>query len=384
MSCHPQVSSLDLGSHSALNNSSAVENGDCTTCHYKFFPMVKGAVNNSNTYFCADCHTNAGTGPNKSSKIFIEKRHGEAACMDCHAADGKYHQDNPRGSVANLTYVNRFATANINTTDCADCHRAANLDDAPFNAPGMGTHSTGVCANGGCHGGGSTSIQVVHSTNPLDVNKPTITAPTLSSSTVTQGTDVNVTVTVNFPTNYATIDGAQYRIMLDSTEIKSWTPMSAADGNFNTQNEVARGRINTNNLSGTYSIEVRGMAGGPAQDPTIRYYPINGDVSAPKNVTLTVNEINGYINGTIYNGTGSNSPLEGALVSTNGANYTTGSDGKYSFGVPPGPYIVTASKAPTHNDGTMSVTVTASNTSYANMTLSLKLTGNIIGSVTNV
>ena len=74
----------------------------------------------------------------------------EAACMDCHVADGIYHQGNPRGSVANLTYVNRFTTTNIITTDCADCHGAANLDDAPFNAPGGGTHVAGTCL-GGCH-----------------------------------------------------------------------------------------------------------------------------------------------------------------------------------------------------------------------------------------
>jgi predicted CXXCH cytochrome family protein len=384
MECHPQVTFVDLGMHSTLNGSSAVDSGDCMICHHNPFPMVKGAVNNSNTYFCADCHTTAGTGPNKSSKIFIEKRHGKASCMDCHVADGKYHQGNPRGSVANSTYVSRYPTTNTNTTDCADCHRAANLDDAPFNAPGMGTHSVGACATGGCHGGGNNMVQVVHNTNPLDSLKPTITVPILDSSTVTQGTDVNVTVTVNFATNYASIDGAQYRVMSGTTEIKSWTPMSAIGGDFGGSSTSAIATINTNNLRpGTYTIEVRGMAGGPAQNALIRYYPMNGDVSTTKNATLTVEPPMGYINVTV---TSSDAPVSEANVWINdNVIKTTDANGNYTFIVPEGTYNVTASKQPTLNDNTVAGNVvTPFNTTTVNIELVKKPTGTITGVVTNV
>ncbi|PWB56939.1 MAG: hypothetical protein C3F06_00150 [Candidatus Methanoperedenaceae archaeon] len=390
MSCHPQVSSSDLGLHSSMNGSSTVDNGDCMTCHYMPFPMVKGAVNNSNTYFCADCHTNAGTGPNKSIRIFNDKKHGRAECMDCHVADGTYHQDNPRGSVANLTYVSRYPTTITNTTDCADCHRAANLDDAPFNAPGGGTHIDNTCTSGGgCHGG-NTFVAAVHSTNPLDnlQKKPFISVPTLDYSTVTRGTDVNIAAIANFtnspPNGNALVDGAQYRINnSDNTQtILPWTPMAASDGNFDSLIEGVTARINTNNLTGTYNIFVRGMGGGPAQNPLERYYPMNGDISPVKSVTLIVQPQGGYINGTIRRSS-DNSPLEGVLVSITGASYTTVFDGKYSFSVSPGTYAVTASKQPAYNDITVpGIIVTASNTTYVNITLENKLTGTITGSVT--
>ena len=119
--------------------------------------------------------------------------------------------------------------------------------------------------------------------------------------------------------------------------------MIADNGNFDTPNEVARGRINTSSLSGTYNIEVRGMGGGPAQNPLERYYPMNGDVSTVKSVPLTVQPQGGFITGTITSG---GSALEGALVSTTGASDITGPDGTYSLSVPPGTYTVTASKEP--------------------------------------
>ena len=390
MSCHPQVTSTDLGLHSAMNDSSAVDNGDCTTCHYASFPMVKGAVNNTNTYFCADCHTNAGTGSNKSTIIFTEKNHGEAACIDCHVADGMFHQDNPRGSVSNSTYVGRYTTANTISTDCADCHYAANLDDAPFNAPGGGSHISSVggsCTTGGgasCHAGGSTLVATIHKLSPRDQgNKPTVTVPTLSLPTVTKGLDVTVNTRVTISSLYDLVDGAQYRIMSGTTEVKSWTSMSAVGGNFGGSSTNATAIIKTDSLNaGAYSIEVRGMAGGPAQDTLKRYYPINGDISSSKSTPLMVVLPEGYINGTIKSGV---SALGGAFVSTTGASYTTGSDGTYSLSVPPGTYTVTASKQPVYIDVTVpDVIVTASNTTNVNITMDEKLKGTITGSVTTV
>ncbi|MBU3965981.1 MAG: carboxypeptidase-like regulatory domain-containing protein, partial [Euryarchaeota archaeon] len=159
------------------------------------------------------------------------------------------------------------------------------------------------------------------------------------------------------------------------------------DGNFNGTRENATSTINTSNLnSGNYNIEVRGMAGGPEQNPLIRYYPINGDISTTKNTTLTIESQNGFINGRITNRSGGSIP--GAIVSIlsiPGKRTTSAVDGTYLLSVPPGAYNVTASNQPTHTDNTTyDVPVTALNITYANITLDTKLTGTIIGVVTNV
>ncbi|PWB56916.1 MAG: hypothetical protein C3F06_00035 [Candidatus Methanoperedenaceae archaeon] len=395
LGCHrsgssaPEVNANDLGSHIDLNLTNGAGNltsEDCRTCH--FTDPHKGA-NVSNTYYCYDCHNKSvgGRAPIRSSKKFDDKKHGEVTCINCHVADGRYHQGNPRGSVANSSYIGRFVSTITNTTDCADCHRAANLDDAPFNAPGGGTHIDNSCSSGGgCHGG-STFIAAVHTTTPLDnlQKKPIISVPTLDYSTVTQGTDVNIAAIASLtpPNGNALVDGAQYRINnSDNTQtILPWTPMAASDGNFDSLSEGVAARINTNNLTGTYNIFVRGMGGGPSQNPLERYYPMNGDISPVKSVTLVVQPLGGFINGTITSG---GSALEGALVSTTSASDITGPDGTYSLSVPPDTYTVTVSMEPTHDSSTTSnVVVTALNTSYANMTLSLRPTGTISGTITN-
>ena len=392
LQCHstgggaPVVDSTDLGSHINLNitvgGTGNLTNEDCNACH---FSDPHAGPNLTNTYYCYDCHNKSagGRAPIRSSKKFDDKKHGEVTCINCHAADGRYHQGNPRGSVANSTYISRYPTTNTNTTDCADCHRAANLDDAPFYAPGGGSHIGQSCTGGGCHGPSGAVVQVVHNVNPLDSlsKKPNISTPALDYSTVPQGTEVNVTVTVNFTASYgnALVDGAQYRIMSDLTEISPWTPMIASDGNFDSIRENASGRINTNNLSGTYNIEVRGMGGGPSQNPLERYYPMNGDISLVKTAILTVQPQGGFINGRI---TSDGNDLEGVLVTTIGASDITGSDGTYSLSVPAGTYNVTASKLPEYNDNTaFNIEVSTETTSYANMSLSLKSVGTISGTV---
>ena len=180
------------------------------------------------------------------------------------------------------------------------------------------------------------------------------------------------------------MDGAQYRIMSGTTEIKNWTSMSAVFGNFGGSSTGATATINTGSLdAGTYNIEVRGMAGGPAQDVNIRYFPKNGDISTMKNATLTVESQTGFINGTITNNS-SGEIFPGAIVSVPGKSTTSDIDGKYSIRVSPGTYNVTASKQPTHTDNTTyDVPVTALNTTYANITLDIKLTGTISGVVTD-
>jgi hypothetical protein len=352
--------------------------------------MVKGAVNNSNTYFCADCHTSGSTNPKNSSIKFTEKKHGQAACMDCHVADGIYHQGNPNGSVANSTYIGRYNSSNTVTTDCADCHYAKNLDDAPFNAPGGGSHINNlggscIASGGACHSGGSTILETTHSLSGRSQgNKPTVTLPTLSSSTVTRGADVTVNATATISSLYELVDGAQYHIMSGATEIQSWTPMSAVGGDFGGSSTSATAIINTSTLmAGIYNVEVRAMAGGPAQNISIPYYPINGDVSTVKNATLTVVSPTGYINVSVTSG---GLPVPDANIwITNSDIKTTDVNGNYTFIVSEGTYNVTASKQPTHNDKTVSgIVVTPSNTTIVNIDLEKKPTGTITGSVTNV
>jgi hypothetical protein len=407
LGCHrpngagPEINTNDLGNHINLNTTvggnDTLTSEDCRMCHYS---DPHAGPNVSNTYYCIDCH-NATVGGFKgsvqapSALRFNVNKHGVNQCVECHIADGKYHRGNPRGSVANSTYSNRYTplAGNGNYTDCGDCHYAASLDDAPFYGPGGGGHvksnGDGTCANGGgpsCHAGGSTMVATMHKLSPKDGgNKPAVTVPTLSSLTVVKGLDVKVNTTVSVSSLYEFVDGAQYRItMPDNTEIKSWTPMLAVDGNFNGTKENATSTIQTSNLnSGSYKIEVRGMAGGPAQNPLIRYYPINGDISTSKNTSLTVEAQNGYINGTITNRAGGF--IQGATISITNKSTTSDVDGKYSLIALPGPYDVTASNQPTHFDNiTSGVSVTALNTTYVNITLDTKPTGNISGVVTNI
>jgi len=158
--------------------------------------------------------------------------------------------------------------------------------------------------------------------------------------------------------------------------------MIASDGDFNSIQEGVKGRIDTSALSGTYNIAVRGMAGGPSQNPLERYYPMNGDVSTSQVTTLIVQPPQGYINGTVKSN-GVN--LSGVTVSTSGASDVTKSDGSYSLKVSEGTHSVLASKQPTHDDNTISgIVVTPGNATIVNITLAQKLTGTISGTVTNV
>ncbi|MCK5660517.1 MAG: hypothetical protein KAH86_04095, partial [Methanosarcinales archaeon] len=296
ITCHTSANiskqiNVTFGMHEDVNTTEGtglLNSSDCKTCHY-------GATDKILTYLCEDCHTTEGTAPDKSG-ILITGNMGVAACVDCHVADGTYHQGNPRGTVANSAYVNRDTSGNTTVTNCADCHFASNLDDAPFFAPGGGSHiisfggGTGACATGGCHAAGTTTMaETVHKVNPMNGGAtPAITMPVLDNDTVIQGTDVTVTATVSAEEGRQAVDGAQYRIMAGATEIVPWTAMSAVDGDFEGTSENVSAIISTSALFGTYSVDVRGMGGGPAQNTSERYYPMNGDVSLPQNVTLEV------------------------------------------------------------------------------------------------
>jgi len=378
----------DLGGHMNINTTIGGNNNltseDCMACH---FDNPHSGPDATNTYYCADCHTSTGTSPIKSTIEFTDKLHGENTCIDCHVADGTYHQNDPRGSVANLTYIARYGPGNTTITDCADCHYASNLDDAPFNAPAGGSHipgNGGACA-GSCHTSGiRTMIQTVHDVGVgpgWGNTKPSITVPVLNTASVSQGNDVTVTATVAAAGQFHYVDGAQYRLMNGITEVLPWTPMTAVDGDFEGASENVTTTLNTSSLSlGTYTVEVRGMAGGPVQDPSARYYPMNGDLSLIKSATLTVQQPPGYINGTVKSG-GSN--LSGVLVSTTGATDTTGPDGTYSLIVSAGTYTVTASKQPEYYDNTTlsEVVVVFAGEITLDFNLMIKPTGSISGNV---
>ncbi|MDF1531844.1 MAG: carboxypeptidase-like regulatory domain-containing protein [ANME-2 cluster archaeon] len=209
--------------------------------------------------------------------------------------------------------------------------------------------------------------------------KPSITTPVLSSRNVTTGKHVSITATVSLGATYAFVDGAQYRITNASGELVPWTPMYSIDGNFDGTSEVISITINSSNMLGTYTIQVRGMAGGKAQSDTARYYPMNGDVSVPLSTILTVEPPRGYINGTI---TSSGLPVAGATVSTTGVSSITDSNGNYSLKLFEGTYNVSASKLPEYYDNSViGVEVMVYNTTIKNIVLNAKPKGLVHGRV---
>ncbi|HYN44568.1 MAG TPA: carboxypeptidase-like regulatory domain-containing protein, partial [Candidatus Limnocylindrales bacterium] len=134
--------------------------------------------------------------------------------------------------------------------------------------------------------------------------------------------------------------------------------------------------------AGTYRVEVRGMAGGPAQNPAIRYYPINGNVSTTQTANLTVLSPMENLNVTVRSG---GEPVPEANVWINSSDIkTTDAYGNYSFRVSAGTYNVTASKQPTHYDNTSTGVVTEGNTTILPIDLQIKPTGTITGVVGNV
>ncbi|MCL7413097.1 MAG: cytochrome c3 family protein [ANME-2 cluster archaeon] len=389
VSCHEAISTtnltLNLGLHSTLNGTSDVEDGDCETCHFAPFQMVPGAANSSNTHYCEKCHLSTSTHLKSSSIKFTSPKHGKATCIDCHIADGTYHQENPRGSVVNTSYVNRHNPGDANVTDCVDCHYGSNLDDAPFYAPGGGSHTINFeminCR--GCHAGQITIIGTIHKLNGANNNfqNPSITTPVLSLSTVTKGTAVIVTATASVGGTYDLVDGAQYRIENSTGEVVAWTPMNADDGDFDGTSETVNVTIDTSGMLGNYTIQVRAMGGGIAQSSLIKYYPMNGDVSATLSTPLTIELPKGYINGTVTNGS---SPVVGAIVSTTGYVTETDGSGFYSMRLVSGEYYLTATKNPEYypNSSAM-LEVIIDTTVEQNFILTIKPIGSITGNVTS-
>ena len=327
MGCHPTPNSTMLGRHINVSTSEGVgvlSDNDCKVCHFgvqTLDKMLPGYANHSNTYFCQDCHTTAGTGPVKPTDPTLIKdgtKHGAGNCEECHIAGDneqrplsdayKYHTNGPKGPA--------------NGKNCYSCHYRSDgigdspnsatvgLNSPPFNAPGE-DHECDLChdvygntvrptlaANGvdgcpDCHGG--SSVHNVASTSHHIATQITTSGVSVTPASAPAGTVVNVGATTSG--GFVQIAKAQYRVMDSSgtVQIRPWTNMTASDGMFNSRSEATTGAIDTTGLLGTYKIQVKGMAsgaiGGTGHNAGLMYYPDNGvwtSVTPATTATLTV------------------------------------------------------------------------------------------------
>ena len=125
------------------------------------------------------------------------------------------------------------------------------------------------------------------------------------------------------------------------------------------------------------------MASGPKTDPSKPYSPLNGEWSDISSMQFTVNQPEGYDNGTVYGSLGVR--LAGAIVSTDtGISTTTDGTGFYSLSLANGTYHLTASKEPEYYiNNSVVVTVEAFTTVTQDIILTAKPKGSIAGKVTN-
>ncbi|VVB89373.1 Cytochrome c7 c [uncultured archaeon] len=366
---------------STADGTNVVTDADCKTCHYGAangtMSMTLGAANQNNTYFCNDCHTSAGTGPVKPTDPALIKdglSHGKTDCKWCHIAGDlqprpltdnlRYHPGGPKGTAAGQT--------------CVSCHYNANLPDLPFHAPGE-KHSTvlpGDPSGSGCEMCHNNADN--HAVSLLTGTPPQVSGLSVPAS-VSSGTPAPVQATVSH--DMLQIAAAQYQVINSSGIVIDWTNMNPQDGNFDYPVETVNASIDTSNLKGTYTVNVKGMASAPRTDPSKPYYPLNGQWSSTSSTTLTVNEARGYVNGTVKDSLGN--AIAGALVATNtSSSAITDGSGFYSLSLVSGTYQLTVSKEPAYVPNSATVTVTAFTTVTQNITLALKPTGTISGTVT--
>ncbi|VVB86140.1 Cytochrome c7 c [uncultured archaeon] len=364
---HANVNTTD-----GMNN---VTDADCKTCHHGAadgtMGMKLGAANSSNTYFCQDCHTSAGTGPTHPSDPNLIKdglSHGKTDCRWCHLAGDsqprplssqlRYHPNGPRGTAAGK--------------NCLSCHVSANLPDPPFHAPGE-SHVSDLNACQECHSNADN-----HAVTPLTQNTPPLVSGLSVSTQITSGTPSQVQFTVSDP--MLQIAAAQYQVTNSSGIVFDWTNMT---GTFNSNSVTINANIDTSGLVGNYTVNVKGMKSAPRTDPSKPYYPLNGQWSSISNAQLNVIQPTGYDNGTVYGTLGTD--IAGATVSTNtGVSTIANSSGFYSLSLTNGTYQLTASKDPEYYpNSSVFVTVTAFTTITQNIILTPKPTGNISGTVTS-
>ncbi|MFZ3384840.1 MAG: carboxypeptidase regulatory-like domain-containing protein, partial [Candidatus Methanoperedens sp.] len=369
--------------HANVNESGGPNNvtdADCMTCHFGSSDIIMspdaglGAANHNNTWFCDDCHTEGGSGPLKST-ILKSVSHGSTDCKWCHIAGDplqrplinenetlRYHPNGPKGTAAGQ--------------NCLTCHVSGNLPDLPFHAPGEShsTTTTDDCSEF-CHQNSDP-----HRVTPLNVGTlPTISGLTVTTP-VTSGTPALVQATIN--DDYMQIAAAQYRVTDASGEIIPWTNMTPAGGRFSLSTQGVSSNIITSNLKGTYTVYVKGMASAYKTNPSIPYYPMNGQWSSGVySAQFKVEEPEGYGNGTVYGIL--DQKIAGAIVSTNtSVSTTTDQNGAYSLSLPNGTYQLTASKEPEYYpNSSVIVTVTAYTTVNRDIILTSRPTGNISGTV---
>jgi hypothetical protein len=357
-----------------------VTDDDCKTCHFGSadgsMKMKLGAANYSNTYMCEACHTTAGTGPIKPGSSLMKNglSHGSTNCQWCHIAGDPL----PRPLDSTLRYHPNGPKGTASGKNCLSCHYSANLPDLPFHAPGE-KHSTDIYSeNGGCRechqNADNHLVGVLNSNTPPTVSGLSITTP------VVAGSPVEVVATVN--DDMMQIAAAQYQVKNGSIIIKDWTNMTPRDGRFNSLSEVVNASIDTSALLGTYTVYVKGMASAYKTNPSLPYYPLNGQWSGVYNTQFIINQPEGYDNGTVYGTLGVK--LAGAIVSTDtGISNTTNSSGFYSLSLANGTYRLTASKEPEYYpNSSVVVTVTAFTTITQDIILTAKPKGNITGTVT--
>ena len=376
--CHSGVDNVQMGRHANLNITDGQDNvtdADCIVCHYGAgtMRMIEGAANNSNTYFCEDCHTTGGSGIKRPSDPALIKDgiiHGSADCKWCHIAGDalqeplpaglRYHQNGPGGTAARK--------------NCLDCHYYSNLPEIPFHAPGI-VHSADLIECTFCHSQADN-----HLVTPLSSGTLPLVSDMSVTSHVTSGIPVKVRAVVT--DDMTMIAAAQYQVRNGATIIIDWTNMTPEDGRFDSSNEIVNASIDTSNLNGTFRIYVKGMASAYKTNISLPYYPLNGHWSSIYDAQFRVDPPNGYINGTV---TGNSSEgIAGVIVVTDtGMSATTDGSGFYSLSLTNGTYRLTASKEPEYYpNSSVLIAVTARTSITSNIILDEKPTGNITGIVT--
>jgi hypothetical protein len=313
---------------------------------------------------CNNCH-NPSNSSYGNAKLITMGHIGKATCNECHVNSSA--SDLHNGSMGmplnfsclscHTTYASKYGAANITGTPMADYK-----DN---------------CGGGNCHIGSTYNLNTSakHNVDRTYAGTPGSTdivyLNKYVSLTVTKGVIVNLTSRVNDTLKSgggSRIAGAEYYIDFDPGLGKG-IPMDAVDGSYDALQktwENVTATIDTNSLSvGTHTIFVRGM-------------DIGKQWSAPKNATLIVESF-GYINGTVTNGI---APIPDAIVSTNGANDTTDTNGNYSLKLYDGSYTVNTTKLPEYYvNSTSGRGVIPNNTTIFNIVLQEKPKGSITGTV---
>ena len=240
-----------FGEHANVNASGGPNNvtdADCMTCHFGSSNIIMspdaglGAANHSNTWFCQDCHTSAGTGPIHPTDANLIKdglQHGSTNCQWCHIAGDplarplinenetlRYHPNGPKGTAAGR--------------NCVTCHYNSNLPDLPFHAPGESHKNKAADCEDSCHGSVGN-----HLVNPVDAQSPPIISSFSIQSPVISGDPAEIQATYTDSNYLMQIAAAQYQVWNISGIVIDWTNMTAKDGAFNYASEVVNATIDT-------------------------------------------------------------------------------------------------------------------------------------------